>query len=533
MAGAAVGLYPYLTSLNPGGVQAVSGFAYADAGATPLGSGASGAVTVGLNAGGSLVGTAATGANGYYYITTSPGTVTSGQSLLAYTAAGAPAAAALGVAAGGLAQSGPTLYGNALTVPTSAILWSAAPQSAAAARTVNSSALAAAAGSNTAAQTAIANATGLGLVASGTSFTIDQAINPTTTLELQTASAVPITVSQPITVQSGGSLGLLAGGLLAINAPISVRGGETVSLAAGSDTTTLPGTSLPGLSFGAGASLTFVNADGTAASAPVAGQALRLNGTAATLIYNMAELDAIDGVDATTGNSIAVYGPGLAGAYGLAGSLSAAGPTYTNALIGTNSSGSAATRLTGSFEGLGNTISNLTIATSGAYVGLFGYSAGTIADLKLTGAAISGDSDIGVIGKNDGTIVGLTSSGTVTGLGGNAYEIGGLTGANSGTIVHASTEGTVTAPSNSYELGGLIGLNHSGAVVTDVSSATAVTGSYHLGGLIGDNYAPLSHVTATGNVIGLAGSDEVGGPYRQKQWQHQRWPCNRQRQRHL
>jgi len=77
------GLYPYLTNFFPHGAQAVSGFAYSDGGATPLASGAGGAIYVGAMANGVTLGTATTGANGYYYILTAAGGVP-GSSVLAY-----------------------------------------------------------------------------------------------------------------------------------------------------------------------------------------------------------------------------------------------------------------------------------------------------------------------------------------------------------------------------------------------------------------------------------------------------------------
>ena len=92
MAGGGVGLYPYLTILNPGGVQAVSGFAYSDGGqmalTSPHGivSGTlpnNGRVSVVDN--GALLGTAATGANGYYYLAVPTGTLAVGSGLAAYT----------------------------------------------------------------------------------------------------------------------------------------------------------------------------------------------------------------------------------------------------------------------------------------------------------------------------------------------------------------------------------------------------------------------------------------------------------------
>ncbi|HEX7798986.1 MAG TPA: GLUG motif-containing protein, partial [Asticcacaulis sp.] len=64
------GLYPYLKSAFPNGVQAISGMATDLAGAPVAGAG------VTLYAGGAVLATAGSGANGYYYVARSPGAVT-------------------------------------------------------------------------------------------------------------------------------------------------------------------------------------------------------------------------------------------------------------------------------------------------------------------------------------------------------------------------------------------------------------------------------------------------------------------------
>ncbi|WP_027030775.1 MBG domain-containing protein [Mesorhizobium loti] len=83
------GLYPYLKSFYPNGVQAISGIAYKDSGVTPLSSGTKqpyyvknpGFVTGVSN--GVDIGTVTTGVNGYYYIAVPTGWIN--DSVLAYT----------------------------------------------------------------------------------------------------------------------------------------------------------------------------------------------------------------------------------------------------------------------------------------------------------------------------------------------------------------------------------------------------------------------------------------------------------------
>jgi hypothetical protein len=101
------------------------------------------------------------------------------------------------------------------------------------------------------------------------------------------------------------------------------------------------------------------------------GASLTINGTGYTLLYAMSD----------------VAGMSLPGNSALATNLTSS-TTYTQAVVGSSSS-----TFTGSFEGLGHTISNLTIndTGSGGYDGLFGKSGGTIRDIGLAGNSVSPD----------------------------------------------------------------------------------------------------------------------------------------------
>ena len=122
------GLYPFLTTFFPDGVQAVSGFAYKDAGATPLASGLTGAATVSADANGAMLGSATTGANGYYYVFAAAGSTPAGANVVAYTqadaATGSTNAATYFVSAGAGNSSGNSIFGSTLTETTPSLLYS-------------------------------------------------------------------------------------------------------------------------------------------------------------------------------------------------------------------------------------------------------------------------------------------------------------------------------------------------------------------------------------------------------------------------
>ncbi len=207
--------------------------------------------------------------------------------------------------------------------------------------------------------------------------------------------------------------------------------------------------------------------------------------------------------------------------------------------IGGNSTGD----FTGVFNGLGHTISGLTIDSTEADVGFFGYvgTGATVQNVGLVGGSVKGSDTSALVGSlagtNDGTVIRVYATGTVTG--GDSTFVGGLVGTNCycGTITQAYATGAVTGGPNSFA-GGLVGYNvgsitgsyATGAVVAG-DSATAgglaglsnatVTQAYatgavtvgtsgYVGGLIGVNEDPITQSYATGAVNGGAGS-EIGG----------------------
>ena len=525
-------LYPYLTSFFPNGVQAISGIAYKDTGATAAASGSNGVVIVTALAGGSLFGTAATGANGYYYIFATSGAFTTGNSLLAYTTAdattGAANAATLATATASAGQAGLNLYADRLGLVTSATTLSALPSLT----TLQADALAAAGSESTA--LAVINATTGQVLICRDGFTIDEALNITTNMVVATAagktltladaitvetggsltfaasgalvvtsagsltvesggslalaSGTALTVSSPVTVKSGGSLALTSGGTLTINGLVTVQGSGAVTLAYGASTSS-------NLSIGNGGSITYTDASGSAITSS-AGGTLTINGASYTLLYSMADIDAIDATDAT----------GLAGKYALAGSLDATDTTYTDALVGIDDSNA----FTGTFEGLGHTITGLTIAKSGDYAGLLGYagSGAILRDLGLINVSVSGTGYVGgLAGYSAGAISNAYTTGGVTG---SSSKVGGLVGYSSGTLTNVHSASTVT--SSGSNVGGLVGANY-GTVTSSYATGNVIGEGNYVGGLAGSNDGTITTAYATGAVTSPVASKGsfVGG----------------------
>ncbi|MEP9380662.1 MBG domain-containing protein [Aquabacter sp. CN5-332] len=288
------------------------------------------------------------------------------------------------------------------------------------------------------------------------------------------SQAGDITVAAPITWSSGSTLRLQAAGDILINADITAPGASAWLM----------------LEYGAGKGYYLNGSTITLTGA----NAQLFIGTADALqpyvlIQSMAQLEAVNS--------------DLTNAYALAQDLDASGVTYTNALIG-----SSASPFTGTFAGLGHTISNLTIsAPSTNYVGLFGQTGASaiIRDVGLVGGSVSGRGGVGsLVGFNSGgSITNVYATGAVTADG----AVGGLVGYNTGSITNVYATGAVT--SGGDQVGGLVGLNSSGGSIANAYATGTVTGSTQVGGLVGDlDSGSITNAYATGAVTG---DEAIGG----------------------
>ncbi|MDE1939021.1 MAG: hypothetical protein KGI68_08365, partial [Alphaproteobacteria bacterium] len=440
--GGASGLYPYLKSFFPSTPQAITGTAYNTGGGSVL---VGGSVTALI--GGATVGTASTGANGYYYVLAPSGTISGSAAVLAYeNGVGGGARVDSATSAGNISDF--DIWGSTLIAPTTASTYSSA-----AANTLqiqDATLIGNAVGSNTAVSNLVAGLTSnYGYIASG-DFTIDQTLTLSNGLYVQ--SAGNITVANALTLPSSNGLVLDASDTLTISASVDIPGAGRVDLTTGFDTTTAPGFSIAKLSFDTGDSIDYTGGSGSGAS-------LAINGTSYTLLYSMTDVGAINGDgtnDATTNTT-------LQGHYALATSLDATGTTGWQP-VGTDASSTILNSgggFSGTFEGLNHTISNLNVdlgvAGGANYAGLFGYAGGTLRDITLTGGSARGSAGVGLLaGVSSGIVTNASGSGSVTGV----TQAGGLIRVAGGAVINASSSGSVTSFGPG---GGLIG--ESGAAV--------------------------------------------------------------------
>jgi len=197
----------------------------------------------------------------------------------------------------------------------------------------------------------------------------------------------------------------------------------------------------------------------------------------------------------------------LAGNYVLGGDIDATATFGWNAGQGFSPLGNGATMFSGNFNGLGHSISNLTI-NGPSYAGLFGRigAAGKVADVGLLGGAVSGNLSAGGLACwNEGVINNSSASGVVVN---GFYTVGGLVGLNSGTISNSYVSGGTLSGGVALDLGGLVGLNK-GSISTSHVSGTTVSGLANVGGLVGRNEGGVGGAGIVGStsVTGAAGTD--------------------------
>ncbi|MDD5057532.1 MAG: GLUG motif-containing protein [Sideroxydans sp.] len=232
---------------------------------------------------------------------------------------------------------------------------------------------------------------------------------------------------------------------------------------------------------------------------------LTINGNPYTVINDLGSEGSITTTDLQGMNG------NLAGNYALGSDIDASATSGWNAGAGfqpVGHGGASAVFFSGNFNGLGHTISGLTInRPTENNVALFGYvSSLSIGNVGLVNVTVNGNMLVGsLVGyRHGGATVNSFSSGSVSGV----STVGGLIGENdaSGQISNnystCSVSGTATA-------GGLIGSNFS-STVNDSHSTGNVTGGYRVGGLAGYSSGTIARSYSTGNVTSDGSSSDYG-----------------------
>ena len=252
-------------------------------------------------------------------------------------------------------------------------------------------------------------------------------------------------------------------------------------------------------------------------------------------VKNYTVITSLGAEGSTTATDLQGMQGGLSTNYAMGADIDAAATSgWTNTW---NPVGNDIVKFTGRLDGLGNTISNLTIIPASDKSGLFKeVSYATIQNLNLDTVSITGSrafigalagqvnnstlsnitaKDVVVTGHSRlGALVGhvlstnvanvsVTGNSSVTG---SSSSVGGVFGDSGATLVNVTSTAAVTAGSMT---GGLIG-NYSGGGVSDSWASGAVSGSSQVGGLVGGVWGTgaITNSYASG---AISGTSAVGG----------------------
>ena len=510
-------LYPYLKWQFASTPVAVSGKAYSDAGSTVLAG-----ADVSAISGGSLLGTATTGANGYYYILSAPGSIDAAGAL-AYFDGESSQAATYSDRVTATGVSGADIWNNTFRIATDAATLSSV-----------STALQATIGSLSDVDLDfINNIPGSVLRSDGNGRSLDIVLDASSDLSLD----LNMYAGGGLTVSTGGtfSVGKSLMTLWAVNGDLTVNGdvawGNSYALNLYADTSNTSIT-INGSVTAANGTL---DVERTGAAGNVAATATgainvgrfvtdtnwtQIGSNLPAFYAGDFRIDGAQFIRALGGDGSSadpyqltdVYGLQgmgssglLANSFVLANDIDASGTSGWNSGAGFDPIGT----FSGVFDGQGHTISGLTIHRDAENsVGLFSLLSGTVSDIGLLGGDIEGGGDSGaLVGTVNASGV-VTRSYSSAAVSGSDNFIGGLVGHNYGSISLSFASGAVTSTASSA--GGFVGVNE--GTVSNSYATGAVTADNYAGGFAGGNRGTLEHVYSTGLVSG-AGTKGGLTPY--------------------
>jgi len=306
-----------------------------------------------------------------------------------------------------------------------------------------------------------------------------------------------IVVAAPLSWSTSNVLTLEANRYLTIDAAVSVAGMGGLALADDGG--------VASLSFGSKGNVTFANLSG----------GLEINGSYYTLVDTISSL-----ASAIQSNP--------AGSYALAQS-------YDAKKDGTYKSPPVPTTFTGSFEGLGNTISNLRISdASDSEVGFFEFiNGGYVHDIGLEKAKITSGASSVILGvlagyvqgadmagnSSSGVVTGSWTTGTLSDMASTYAQVGGLVGSacNFGSgyqmdaVIDSHSSVKISGGQSNFA-GGLVGYSCGGGSVENSYATGAITAGTcsYVGGLVGASTGYVEDSFATG--AATTGSSGDCGP---------------------
>lgn len=171
----------------------------------------------------------------------------------------------------------------------------------------------------------------------------------------------------------------------------------------------------------------------------------------------------------------------------------------------------------GSYDGQGHSIKNISISGNADNTGLFRVtnSSAVIRNVNLSDCVVSGNRWVGVlVGDNCGSINNCSITNCV--VNGSQYTVGALAGENQGKIISCTTTGN-TVSSTDDNVGSIAGRVSETGYISDCSATNnVVKGNYNTGGIAGKCLGSIIRCTARDvtvkgswwNVGGIAGYND-------------------------
>ncbi|MET3120426.1 filamentous hemagglutinin family protein [Oxalobacteraceae bacterium GrIS 2.11] len=318
-----------------------------------------------------------------------------------------------------------------------------------------------------------------------------------------------INVNEAVSWSSGHALTLNADNNINVYRPISVNGAGTLNLWYGQQSAA-----------GSGA-LNIYSPINLASNSTITTQ---LGSNPANLINNYQIINGLGAQGSTTGNDLQGINGNLTGNYVLGSDIDASvTASWSGGFVPVGATGNSATEFTGIFNGLGHSISGLTISqpiSNSSGTGLFGATGPLtpISNVTLVNSAVSGGTNVGtLIGFADGSIINnCSATQTVTDTTVSGYnQIGGLIGqsasatiTNSSASVNVSVNATFSGSSNA---GGLVGRASSSTFQNDSASGSVQgIGNFGVtGGLVGSSYG--GHILNSSTTAGMVSNYGFAG----------------------
>jgi len=318
-----------------------------------------------------------------------------------------------------------------------------------------------------------------------------------------------ITVANAVTWASGSTLTLSAYDGIAVNA--NLTGGTGSSIVLRSDNSA---TGIGTVTFGTGVT---ASASGGVSLYynPTGNDNTSVNGTSYTTPTNYSA----NAGSSTTLNANMLVNTiydlqnirnNLAGTYGLGRDIDGLAETVSwNDKTGFQPIGSASNPFSGSFDGMEHSIKVFISRHQDDNFGLFGVSAGSLANVSVSGV-VDGNNAVGaLVGLNTGHV--FRADAFL--LGGGASSVGGLVGINKGTVENSTSTGSTyqgirLGLSSLTNAGGLVGTNE-GLIKGSSSIFRNISGKVS-GGLVGTNSGTIVDSTASSNVSGTTAGGLVG-----------------------